>query len=359
MRIAVLSFYSGFVNRGVEVWVDNLARRLAKKHEIVIFQTGPIKEKKNYQIKRIKVKNDWPKDFTKSWQRKLFLDYYSRLIFQFSLKALGKVKKDGFDLVLPLNGGWQTLLTKFFCLVWRKKIVVGGHSGIGWDDRFNLYCRPDVFVALSQRGFLWAKKVCPWVKIKRIPDGVDLKRFRKKGKRVSLGLQKPLILTVSAFQEYKRIDTVIRAVACLSKGSLLLIGSGDKKQEEFIDNLGRKLLGKNRFLRLTVRHKEIPSYYRAGDLFTLVSESSEAFGIVYLEAMASGLPVVATDDSLRREIIGRAGLFIKNPEESQKYASVLEKALKMNWQNKPRKQAEKFSWDKIAKKYEEVFLSLV
>ena len=99
-------------------------------------------------------------------------------------------------------------------------------------------------------------------------------------------------------------------------------------------------------------------YLKSCDVFTLVSESSEAFGLVYLEALACGLPVVATDDSLRRELIGDAGLFIKNPEDSRDYARALERAAKIDWGDRPVKQAEKIGWEKIAVRYLEEFKGL-
>jgi len=74
--------------------------------------------------------------------------------------------------------------------------------------------------------------------------------------------------------------------------------------------------------------------------------------------MACGLPVVATDDSLRREIVGKAGLFIKNPKNSRIYAKALQEALTKKWGSIPRKQAQKFSWNMVAEKYEELLKTL-
>ena len=100
-------------------------------------------------------------------------------------------------------------------------------------------------------------------------------------------------------------------------------------------------------------------YLNACDVFTLVSEESEAFGLVYLEALACNLPVVATDDSLRHELIGDhaairlsaesrragAGVFVKNPVDDEEYARCLEAAARTDWGDKPVKQARKFDWE--------------
>jgi glycosyltransferase involved in cell wall biosynthesis len=108
---------------------------------------------------------------------------------------------------------------------------------------------------------------------------------------------------------------------------------------------------------VSVPFEKMPEIYRMADVFTLPSASSESFGNVLVEAMASGLPVVATDDPVRREIVGEAGIFI-DPTNTDEYAKALQKALDTNWGDAPRRQAEKFSWDSIAQKYEELMVSL-
>ena len=80
----------------------------------------------------------------------------------------------------------------------------------------------------------------------------------------------------------------------------------------------------------------------------------ESFGIVYLEAMASGLPIVAPDDLARREIIGPAGI-LTDVDNPQIFASAIEEAINKSWSNIPRRQSEKFSWDEICKMYEQLF----
>ena len=106
-----------------------------------------------------------------------------------------------------------------------------------------------------------------------------------------------------------------------------------------------------------VPHDKIDQYYRAADMFILTSSRSEAFGIAYLEAMACNLPVIATDDPIRREIIGPAGLFVTDPQHD--YSHVLKQALTTKWDNLPRNQALKFSWPPIIRQYEEVFAHLL
>ena len=133
------------------------------------------------------------------------------------------------------------------------------------------------------------------------------------------------------------------------------VGGGDKLQD--IKILGEQLLGKNNFEIIQTTNDKMPDIYNRADVFTLASRPSESFGIVLVEALATNLSVVATDDPIRKEIVGDAGLFV-DPTDTVEYAKSLEKALNTNWGEKPRKQAEKFDWDMIAKKYEELFNSL-
>jgi len=305
MKIIFISRYQGKVERGVENYVKELGQRLDGKYQVEIL--------------------------TSAW------------------KLIGRRS----DIIYPLNGYWQVFGCRLYSWLTGAKLVLGGHAGIGRDDRWNLYMFPDLFIAFSQKGFDWARKVNPFVKIVKIPHGVDLKKFSPDIKALDLDLERPRFVTAANLVSYKRVEETVKAVAKLKNGSLLILGDGPLEKE--IDELGNNLLRndnkRKRYLRLVTPHNQVAKYLRAADVFTLVSESSEAFGLVYLEALACNLPVVATDDSLRRELIGEAGLFIDHPEDSGKYALLLQQAAQKNWGTTPRKQAEKFDWENTADKY--------
>jgi len=323
MKIAFLHYYHNSIFRGLEVYLNQIASKLSKNHQILSL-TGP--------------KKTTPPLFKISFIRRLFLDSASLKVTLWSIKQLPPLHKFKPDVIFALNGGWQSLILRLYSWLTSSKLIIPGQSGPGWDDRWNLFCHPDIFVCLTQRQLDWAKKATPWKnqKFALIPNGVDLKKFTPSARVQPLQLQKPIICIAAANQKSKNIDKTILAVKALKKGSLLILGKG----------------------HLNVPHHKMPQYYRACDLFTLCSQSSEAFGIVYLEALACGLPVVATDDTSRHEIVGNAGLYVKDPSDSKEYATVLQKALDKNWGNLPRLQAAKFSWRKITKKYNELFKTL-
>ena len=358
MKIAILHYYQGSVDRGAETFIYHLAKRLAKKSDLIVFQGGEVKPDLPFKaIQKHPDQGNYPDDDLPVAHilKRLFLDSRKRAEFIFTLKCLPELIRFRPDIIIPLNSGWQALIISILSRFLNATTVIPGQSGPGWNDRWNLWVKPHIFIALTDRQKKWAEETSLWkeVEIVKIPNGVDLDQFNPAGKKKKLALQKPIILLVGATIPSKRVEQGIAAVAKLDKGSLLLLGTGpgDKR----VDKLGYKLLGKDRFLHLSVSHHDMPLYYRSSDLFTLCSASSEAFGIVYLEALASGLPCVATDDASRREIVGSSGIFAKNPDDEKEYSQAISQALKKKWGQAPLKQAQKFSWDKISGKYLSLF----
>jgi len=346
IKIAIISYYSGILDRGVETFVQEITKRLSKKIDITVFQAGNRKYNENQvKVKVIKTFATNSKS-SKGIFRKFYLDWQSIKILLFTLKVLPFILKGKYDFVIPTNGGWQTALCRIITKITKAKMIVTGHAGIGSDDAWNLLFRPDIFVSLTGAQNSWAKKLAPEVKVTRIPNGVDLSKFNPKVKEKKLDLQKPIVICTSALDPYKRVDLTIKAVAKTKNLSLLILGNGGEKGK--IDSLGKRLLG-NRFLRLVVPYDQIPEYYRAAKVFTLASKT-EAFGIAYLEALASGLPVVTTNDKSRQEIIGIAGI-LTNPEDVDQYAKDLSIAVKSDYQKRALSQARKFTWETVAKKY--------
>lgn len=352
MKIAFLSFFNGIVERGVETLVDNLASRLSEHHEVTVFQAGDYGKKK---YKTCIIRTSWKPDVLQEpldLKRRLFLDQTSLAVKSFTQEVLPILKQKEFDVVIPWNNGWQTLLCRLSGL---KNVMVVGQSGLGWDDRVNLWLFPKRFIGFTKAQCDWAKCVNPFVKTAKIPNGVDTKVFKPEGPKYKIDLPEPIILCAAALVPMKRIDLAIRAVARLDRGSLLVVGKGELKEE--LEKLGDNLLP-GRFKITGVPFAEIQNVYRAADLFTFPTSAWESFGIVLLEAMATNLPVVATDDPIRREIVGDAGLFV-DPTNTAEYANTLQKALDIGWKSIPREEAAKYSWGEIVKKYEQLFEELV
>ena len=391
-KIAFLSFYSGFVERGVETYVYELARRLSKKHDVRVFQGGKshlwfgkakINQNRYSQPKsrdslflaqgsvqsQSKSQDSFAQNkfkvididsignaskFGNNFLRKFYLDWLSLKILLFSLRTVFKIMRGKYDLVIPMNGGWQTVICRLLSKLCKIKVLISAQAGIGRDDAWNLLWKPDIFVALTRAEEKWANRFAPEVNKTLIPNGVDLARFNPKVDPKKIGLPKPIVVCAAALDSYKRVDLTIRAVAKSKNLSLMLLGDGETRGT--IDALGKRLLG-SRYLRLLVPHNEIPRYFKAASVFTLVSKT-EAFGTSYIEAMACNLPIVATFDSSRQEIIGDAGI-LTNPEDVDQYSKDLMLAASIDYRNRPYNQALKFSWNKIAEKYEKIIANLL
>lgn len=356
MKIAFLNIYNGVIDRGAETFVKEVAGRLAKRHEVSVFQSGEPTGNELYNVEHLPVNWDWTqKGGAGTLIGFLFMDYWSRQVFFFSLRVFSKILTKKYDIVIPVNGGWLPAWMRLVTWLYGGKMVITGQSGIGWDDINNLWCFPNVFVSLSSKAKKWAKRANPFVRTEYIPNGANLSLFKKVGSRFRLNLKRPIILCVGALAPSKRIELAIQATSKLKNVSLLVVGDGNLKDE--IRELGKRLLGE-RFMLIKLPYADMPRVYRSADIFTIPSDLYYSFEIVLVEAMASGIPVVANNDEIREEIVGDAGILI-NPTNSKKYAKALKTALDRDWGDKPRKQAEKFDWDKIAKKYEKLFIKIL
>lgn len=309
MKIAILSRYQNTINRGAEVYVSELSKRLSQDNEVEV-------------------------------------------LFGKDADSLKKVLDGNFDIVLSINGGMQLLKASVGRFFKPYKLIISGQAGIGRGSIWNIViCQPDYFIALTSVMATWAKKWAINTQVVTIPNGVDLEKFRPLGRKIDFNLPKPIILSVGALTTYKHHERLINAVSELERGSLVIVGKGGRYKE--LKSKGDHLLN-GRFKILDFSHQEMSEVFRGADLFSLPSWDREAFGIVYVEAMACNLPVVAPNDQTRKEIIREAGIFVDVANKKQ-YAQALHQALLRNWQNIPRRRAENFSWDEVARKYQDLF----
>ncbi|HCS78600.1 TPA: hypothetical protein DIV55_02550 [Patescibacteria group bacterium] len=346
MKIAFLSFYSGLVDRGVEVATQALAQGLAKKFSTTVFQSGK-RVVPNVTIVILPVTVSKKLDSSPHFLKSVYVDYFSLKILIFTLKWLPYFFREQYDVVIPTNGGWQVVICRLACWILGKQLIVQGNAGIGRDDRWQMLWQPNRFIAISPAGFEWAKHYYSPAKISFIPYGVDVAAISR-AKVHAVDLKKPIALCVAAFLPYKRLELLIYAMKEVPEASLLLIGHGPLEQK--LRDLGAQLLPGRFMLVTNVSHEQLLGYYKCARVFSLPSKESEAFGIVYIEALAANLPIVATNDENRRYLVNGAGILV-NPEIISDYSDALKKVLYTDFDNQPRIQAAKFSWSEIVKQY--------
>lgn len=132
--------------------------------------------------------------------------------------------------------------------------------------------------------------------------GVDQGRFRPDpAAKAALGIEGPLVASVGALIPRKGHEIVIEAVARLPGVSLHIAGDGPERLalEALIDRLG---VGDRVRLLGPVRHDALPPLLAAADVMALAS-SSEGLANAWVEALASGTPIVIPDAGGAREVV--------------------------------------------------------
>ncbi|PKM91830.1 hypothetical protein CVU82_01325 [Candidatus Falkowbacteria bacterium HGW-Falkowbacteria-1] len=165
-----------------------------------------------------------------------------------------------------------------------------------------IFSRADFIQTISNFLKYWAIKNGAESEIRVIPNGVDWQKFRKpegfdkQNFRLNLGFHDDdkLIITTSRLVKKNGIKDLIRALSFLDEEfKLLILGEGEEKDE--LVRLSGDLALKDRIYFLgTINHQELPKYLWSSDVFCRPS-LSEGLGNSFLEAMAAGLPVVATE----------------------------------------------------------------
>lgn len=182
-----------------------------------------------------------------------------------------------------------------------------------------------------------------------IPNGIDPDKFAGvEGDRTAFGLppDRPVVLMVSAFIETKRVLEGMRAVAALPEAHFAVAGDGPLRAS--VEQLAAQILP-GRFTRLGLPAEEMPRLYRSADAFLHMS-LTESFGNVYVEAMASGLPIVAHDSPRLRWIVGARDTLC-DTEDHAATAAALTRALTVG-RGAPDPRAGQFTWAAIARQYD-------
>ncbi|MES2213800.1 MAG: glycosyltransferase family 4 protein [Patescibacteria group bacterium] len=238
-----------------------------------------------------------------------------------------------------------------------------------------IFMRADKIQAISYFLADFAEAMGYKGKVEVIPNGVDyksfaelpdphrmqeiLERFEKKDTETYL-------ITTSRLVKKNGIDDVIKAVALLPKTvKFLILGTGP--DQKILESLARRcgVETQVKFLGY-VEYKNIPLYLHASDIFIRPS-LSEGFGNSFIEAMAAGLPVIATAvggiidfvfDPDKDHDMPPTGLFVnvKDPEsiKTQILRLIDDKELREKLVSNGKKLAEeKYDWNLVAKEMRE------
>ncbi len=182
------------------------------------------------------------------------------------------------------------------------------------------YTRSRIAPALGSRATL--KQLTPGVDVETFHPGVDGSAVRD---RFGLG-DRPVIVCVSRLVPRKGQDTLIRALPAIRReitgAALLIVGSGpyERQLAELAQRVG---MGDHVLRTGGVPYSQLPAHYAAGDVFAMPCRTRragmdvEGLGIVYLEASAVGLPVIAGTSGGAPEAVidGETGYVVDGGDE--------------------------------------------
>lgn len=190
-----------------------------------------------------------------------------------------------------------------------------------------------------------------------IPNGIDLNEFNPRIPKIKkFSGSKVNILFVGRIEERKGLIYLLRAYKVLSKkfSGLRLIIVGEGKLKEKCQKWARQNKLPEVYFEGEKTGKELPYYYATADIFVSPAVFGESFGIVLLEAMASGVPVVAFANKGYREFLkDKKGGFLVKPRDYKSLAEKIEILIKNDGLRKKmgewgQKEAQDYSWPKIA-----------
>jgi len=151
-----------------------------------------------------------------------------------------------------------------------------------------------------------------------IPNGTDPDFFTPEStdpvpEEVRIDHNGPIVVMASALIPSKRVDHAVTSVAQIPNACLVVAGNGPDRQA-IADLAAERLPGRHRLLG-SVNRQLMPHIFRQADAFLHMSQE-EPFGIVYLEAGASGLPIVCHDSPVSRWIMGDCARFVDTSDHS-------------------------------------------
>lgn len=305
-------------------------------------------------------------------------------------RAIIAASRIDFDIIHGHSGGPITLLGWEVSRLKRVPFVVTYHTL--WNQYTHYILRGKVIrprmaeIASRIFGNLCDMLIVPTKKVEKelqdygidkpilvIPNGIETERFHNHEKGylhqlLKLSPEKKILLYVGRIGKEKSIDFLIRSfkdiVSQDAQTVLVVVGDGTdserKRLLQIADDCGVK---ERLYFTGFVKQHLIPKVYADGEIF-LFSSTSETQGMVIIEAMASGLPVVSVYDDAYVELVknGKTGYLVKGKEDAFAQAVNLllqdDKKRKMMGTN-AQKKAQDYSVLEIAKSLEKTYSDLI
>jgi len=312
-RVAIVCSGLGQVRRGNETWAHTVAEALhAAGWPVTLFGGGPLVTNCPY----VQISN-WPREsflsrFGVSWHNRYVIE---QLTFAVALKR--HLARDPHPLIHVADPSLGQRLQRSAKSLGAQLVYKDGLLlGPPWCRQF------DVVQVLAPAYLEAARKesvdVSKWF---TIPHLVDTTHFQPPPDRAAVRRQlfgekiptdATVVLAVGDLSpnSNKRLDWIAREVATLPEAMrphVVFIGQASPADARAFQDQVTGLLRDRAVVLTNVKPTEMPAYYQAADIFAHAAQR-EPFGIVFLEAMASGLPVLAHNYEVTTWIVGDGGV---------------------------------------------------
>ncbi|MCD6022651.1 MAG: GDP-mannose-dependent alpha-(1-2)-phosphatidylinositol mannosyltransferase [Actinomycetia bacterium] len=357
MRIALVCPYDWQAAGGVQVHVASLAAQLRERgHEaVVVAPTSAVPAEPR----------------VRSVGRPVRVSYrgtvapIAPLAYLRTRAVLAEVRPDLVHVHEPLTPSASMYAT----LASRAPVVATVHAYLDRSRAMELaapvlrrvWARVSIGVAVSHAAAAFLRRALPEVELEIVPNGVDVKAFADAepradlppGRRIAwahrLDPQKGFFVAVAAFA---------KVLAEIPDAVLLVAGDGrDREALRLLTPAARErvhMLG-------AVANERLPAIHAVCDAFVAPAVGQESFGVSVVEAMAAGLPVVASDIPGYREVVtdGVEGLLVP-PRDPEAVAAGLVRILRdpqlaARLGAAGRERARTFDWPTVVDRLEEVY----
>jgi len=191
--------------------------------------------------------------------------------------------------------------------------------------------------------------------------GADIERFRPSS-RESGGPGSMVVGYVGRLEARKGVGVLIDAAADVAGAELVIVGDGPDRAAFDAQIARRSLAGRARIEGYTTQDR-LPEVYRRFDVLVVPSLETpgwiEQFGRVAVEAMAAGVPVVASDSGSLPEVLGDAGVLVRPGDDGALAAALTElrddPGLRAALSEAGSRRAEHFSWGATAERQKAMY----
>jgi len=186
-------------------------------------------------------------------------------------------------------------------------------------------------IAVSKPAYKYAKNHVPG-KYTIIPNGIDLEHFNPQVPPIERFKDGKInIVFVGRMERRKGLDYLLKAYEIIRKKNdnirLIVVGPGMVLRRSYEKTVKKRAIPDVNFVG-SVSYDELPMYYQTADIYCSPATGRESFGIVLLEAMALGKPIVASNIEGYRHVVtdGQEGILVP-PKKAKELAYALEQLI--------------------------------